>query len=114
MTMKYTHATLLLDETGAEINERNLTAVLEAADAEFTTSRVKAVVAALEGVDVGEYAATAPDDGVTDTEDAAAAETNGTHAPDAGGNVDLPATDGGESAAGDREPSGPDGPIEGE
>lgn len=57
--MKYTYATLLLDETDAEINERNLTAVLEAAGADVTTSRVKAMVAALEGVDPQEYTAEA-------------------------------------------------------
>lgn len=58
--MKYTYATLLLHETGAEINEHNLTSVLEAADAnEITNSRVKALVAALEDVDIGDYAAAA-------------------------------------------------------
>jgi large subunit ribosomal protein L12 len=60
--MKYTYTTLLLAETGAEINERNVTAVLEAADADVTESRVKATIAALEGVDVDERAAR-PDDG---------------------------------------------------
>lgn len=55
--MKYTYATLILNETGAEINERNLTAVLEAADAtDISSSRIKALVAALEDVDLDEYA----------------------------------------------------------
>lgn len=58
--MKYTYATLLLNETGAEINEHNLTNVLEAAEAdEITSSRIKALVAALEDVDIAEYANTA-------------------------------------------------------
>ena len=52
--MEYTYATLLLEETGEEIGEDNLTAVLEAAGADVSTSRVKALVAALEDVDVGE------------------------------------------------------------
>ena len=55
--MKYTHATLLLNETSAEINETNLTAVLEAAGDDVDVSRVKAVVASLEDVDLSEYAA---------------------------------------------------------
>lgn len=50
--MEYVHATLLLHETGREINEANLTAVLEAADVPVTRSRLKAIVAALEGVDI--------------------------------------------------------------
>ena len=79
--MKYTHATLLLEETGAEINETNLTAVLEAADAEFTTSRVKALVAALEGVDVGAHAAV-PE--AEPNHDAAEANGAGDDRPDAG------------------------------
>lgn len=50
--MEYTHATLLLHESGEEINEANLTAVLEAAGCSVTESRVKALVAALEEVDL--------------------------------------------------------------
>lgn len=50
--MEYTYATLLLDESDEEINERNLTAVLEAADCQVQESRVKALVAALEDVDI--------------------------------------------------------------
>lgn len=51
--MEYVYATLTLEETDSEINETNLTAVLEAAGADVTESRVKAFVAALEGVDIG-------------------------------------------------------------
>lgn len=52
--MEYTYATLILEETGAELNEKNITAVLEAAGATVSESRVRAHVAALEGVDVAD------------------------------------------------------------
>lgn len=51
-SMEYAFAALLLAESGAEIDEQNLVAVLEAAGTGASESRVKAVVAALEGVDV--------------------------------------------------------------
>ena len=50
--MEYAYAALLLSEAGEELNERNLRAVLEAANCAVSESRVKALVAALEGVDV--------------------------------------------------------------
>lgn len=50
--MEYTYATLLLHETGAELNQANLTAVLEAGGCTVEESRVKALVAALEDVDL--------------------------------------------------------------
>lgn len=50
--MEYAYAALLLAETGEELNERNLRAVLETANCAVSESRVKALVAALEGVDV--------------------------------------------------------------
>lgn len=50
--MEYAHAILTLAETDEELSERNITAVLEAAGADVSPSRVKAFVAALEGVDV--------------------------------------------------------------
>lgn len=64
--MKYTYAALLLDETGAEIDEPTLTDVLEAAGAEPNVSCVKAIVAALEGVDVGDVAPAGEDDALVD------------------------------------------------
>ncbi|ELZ31414.1 50S ribosomal protein L12P [Halogeometricum pallidum JCM 14848] len=67
--MKYTYATLLLNETGAEINEQNLSAVLEASQTEFSVSRVKAVIAALEDVDIDEHVAAAPTGDEPDHED---------------------------------------------
>lgn len=54
--MRLTYATLLLDEAGAEIDESNLVAVLEAVGSEPDRSRVKATVAALEGIDIGRAA----------------------------------------------------------
>lgn len=52
MIMEYAYATCILNESGKEINENNLTAVLDAAGCEVQKSRVKAIVAALEDVDI--------------------------------------------------------------
>ncbi|MDZ7702605.1 MAG: 50S ribosomal protein P1 [Halobacteriales archaeon] len=52
--MEYVYAALILHETGEEINEDNLSAVLESAGADVEDSRVKALVAALEDVDIEE------------------------------------------------------------
>ncbi len=52
--MEYVYAALILNESGAEINETNLTDVLEAAGVDVEESRVKALVAALEDVDIDE------------------------------------------------------------
>ena len=52
--MEYVYAALILNESGAEINEDNLTGVLEAANVDVEQSRVKALVAALEDVDIDE------------------------------------------------------------
>ena len=52
--MEYVYAALILNETGAEINEANLTEVLDAAGVDVEESRVKALVAALEDVDIDE------------------------------------------------------------
>lgn len=48
--MEYAHAVLLLDESDKELNEANITAVLDAAGVAVEESRVKALVAALEDV----------------------------------------------------------------
>jgi large subunit ribosomal protein L12 len=50
--MEYAYATCLLNESGEEINEQNLTAVLEAANSEVHESRIKALVAALEDIEI--------------------------------------------------------------
>ncbi len=57
--MEYVYAALILNETDEEINEENLTAVLEAAGVSVEESRVKALVAALEDVDIDEAVAEA-------------------------------------------------------
>ena len=61
--MEYLYAALILHNTGEEVTEDNVTEVLEAAGAEVDESRVKALVAALEDVDIDdavEQAAVAP------------------------------------------------------
>ena len=57
--MEYVYAALILNESGAEINEKNLTNVLDAASVDVEESRVKALVAALEDVDIDEAVADA-------------------------------------------------------
>ena len=57
--MEYVYAALILHETDEEINEENLTDVLEAAGVDVEESRVKALVAALEDVDIEEAIDTA-------------------------------------------------------
>jgi len=52
--MEYVYAALLLHESDEEVNEDNLTGVLEAAGVDVEESRVKALVAALEDVDIEE------------------------------------------------------------
>ncbi|MFB6252862.1 MAG: 50S ribosomal protein P1 [Halobellus sp.] len=57
--MEYVYAALILNESGEEINEDNVTGVLEAAGVDVEESRVKALVAALEDVDIEEAVETA-------------------------------------------------------
>ncbi|WP_136590154.1 50S ribosomal protein P1 [Salinigranum halophilum] len=57
--MEYVYSALILNEAGEEINEENITAVLEAAGVDVEQSRVKALVAALEDVDIEEAIETA-------------------------------------------------------
>ena len=52
--MEYVYAALLLHAAGKEITEENLKAVLEAAGATPDEARIKALVAALEGVNIDE------------------------------------------------------------
>ena len=52
--MEYVYAALILNESGEEINEENLTSVLDSAGVDVEQSRVKALVAALEDVDIEE------------------------------------------------------------
>ncbi len=57
--MEYVYAALILNETDEEINEDNITGVLDAAGVDVEESRVKALVAALEDVDIEEAIDTA-------------------------------------------------------
>jgi len=57
--MEYVYAALVLHESGEELNEENITNVLEAAGVDVEESRVKALVAALEDVDIEEAIDTA-------------------------------------------------------
>jgi len=52
--MEYIYAAMLLHTTGQEINEGNVTKVLEAGGAEVDDARVKSLIAALEEVDIEE------------------------------------------------------------
>jgi large subunit ribosomal protein L12 len=52
--MEYVYAALLLHKAGKEVTEENVGAVLTAAGIEFDESRVKALVASLEGIDIEE------------------------------------------------------------
>jgi large subunit ribosomal protein L12 len=52
--MEYIYAVLLLHKAGKEVNEESLKAVLQAAGVNVDEAKVKAVVAALEGVKIDE------------------------------------------------------------
>lgn len=57
--MEYIYAALLLHKAGKDITEEAVTAVLQAAGTEVNDARAKALVAALEDVDIEEAMATA-------------------------------------------------------
>jgi large subunit ribosomal protein L12 len=52
--MEYVYAAMLLHSAGKEISEVNLTKVLKAPGIKVDKARVKALVAALDGVDIDE------------------------------------------------------------
>ena len=52
--MEYIYAAMILHTTEQDINEENVTKILEAAGATVDESRVKALIAALEDVDIEE------------------------------------------------------------
>lgn len=52
--MEYIYAAMILHTTEKDINEENVTKILEAAGADVDESRVKALIAALEDVDIEE------------------------------------------------------------
>jgi len=57
--MEYIYAALLLHNAGKDITEESVSAVLSAAGTEVNESRARALVAALEDVDIEEAMATA-------------------------------------------------------
>ncbi|MGA1848996.1 MAG: 50S ribosomal protein P1 [Thermoplasmatota archaeon] len=57
--MEYIYGALLLHSAGKDINEKDLTKVLEAAGVSVEAARVKAVVTSLEGVNIQEAMQTA-------------------------------------------------------
>jgi len=87
--MEYVYAALILNESGEEINEDNLTNVLEAAGVDVEQSRVKALVAALEDVDINEAV----------EEATAVPATTGAAAGGAAAESDVEADDGDEEEA---------------
>ena len=89
--MEYVYAALILNETGAEINEDNLTNVLDSAQVDVEESRVKALVAALEDVDIEEA-----------VEQAAAVPAGGAAAP-AGGAAEGELEEGDDEEGGDED-----------
>ncbi len=52
--MEYVYAALLLHKAGKPVDENGVTSVLKAAGVEVNEARVKALVAALEGVNIDE------------------------------------------------------------
>jgi len=57
--MELVYAALVLHEAGKEVNEDNLEAIVDAVDLDVDSSEIKALVAALEDVDIEEAMATA-------------------------------------------------------
>ncbi len=57
--MEHIYAALLLHSAEKDVTEDNITQVLDAAGADVDTARVKALVTALEGVDIEESIASA-------------------------------------------------------
>ncbi len=57
--MEYVYSAMLLHSVGKEINEENLKKVIKASGAKAEDTRVKALVASLEGVDIDEAIKTA-------------------------------------------------------
>ena len=89
--MEYIYTALILNELDEEISEDTVTDVLEAAGADVEDSRVKALVAALEDVDIDEAVETAavapataaPAAGAGGAAEAAAPEAEADEAADA-------------------------------
>ena len=57
--MELVYAALTLNESGKEVNEDNLSAIVDAVDLDVEDSEIKALIAALEDVDIEEAMETA-------------------------------------------------------
>jgi len=79
--MEYIYAALLLHKAGKDITEEAVTAVLTAAGTEVNDARAKALVAALEDVDIEEAMATAAVAAAPAAAPAAAADAPAEEAP---------------------------------
>ncbi|CAI9831556.1 MAG: 50S ribosomal protein P1 [Nitrosopumilus sp.] len=58
--MEYVYAALLLHKLEKEVSEANISSVVKASGAEVNEAQVKALVAALDGVDISEAVKAAP------------------------------------------------------
>ena len=96
--MEYVYAAMLLHSAEKEIDENGVSAVLTAAGVDADSARVKALVASLGSVDIGEAMATA----------IAAPVASGAAPAAAGGATEAPA-----EAAVEEEPEEEDGGFEG-
>lgn len=76
--MELVYAALTLHEAGKEVNEDNLSSIVEAADLDVDDSEVKALIAALEDVDIEEAmeTAVATGGGATPPSDGSAQESS--------------------------------------
>jgi len=81
--MEYIYAALLLHNAGKDITDEAVTAVLTAAGTEVDENRAKALVAALDGVDIEEAMATAAFAAPAAVADAPAAAGGAAEAPEA-------------------------------
>ncbi len=59
MNMEYVYASLILNKLGKKIDEKGIESILKAAGAAPESGRIKAMVAALEGVNIEEVLKTA-------------------------------------------------------
>ena len=83
--MEYVYAALLLHSAGKEVTDEAITAVVKAAGLEVDTVRAKALVSALEGINIEEAiskaAVTAPAPAAAPAEEAAAPAEGEAEAP---------------------------------
>ncbi len=57
--MEYVYGAMLLHSAGQDVNEKNIEKVMKSSGAKVDSARVKALVSALEGVDIDEAMSTA-------------------------------------------------------